>query len=153
MPRDFARITLRPRHRPLVRALAEAMFACSADAGPRLDALVDDVDSYVSHASRTLRVGLLVMLEVVHFAPLFLLWRFATFESLACADRADVLERMERSRFVPLTLVLAAYKAILCLLYFEHPEALAAVGYSAQRSRWTRPHGRSLALALPEAAE
>ncbi len=128
------------------------MFACGADEGPRLDALVDDVDSYVSHASRPLRVGLLVMLEVVRFTPLFLLWRFATFASLACADRAEILERMERSRFVPLTLVVAAYKAILCLLYFEHPEALAAVGYSAQRRRWLRPR-RSLTLALPEAAE
>jgi hypothetical protein len=60
---------------------------------------------------------------------------------------------MERSRFIPLALVLVAYKAILCLLYFEHPEALAAVGYSAQRRRWLRPRDRSPALSLPEAAE
>jgi hypothetical protein len=152
MPRDFARTTLRPRHRRLVRALAEAMFVWDARGAGRLDDLVGDVDSYVSHASKTLRFGLLATLEVIRIAPLFLLWRFATFPSLACPDRIEVLERMDRSRFVPLALVLAAYKTILCLLVFEHPDELAAVGYSAQRSRWTR-HARALPLALPEAAE
>ena len=150
MPRDFVRTTIRPRHAPLVRALAEAMFAHDREPeASRLDGFVDEVDSYVSHASRTLRFGLLVMLQVIRFAPLLLLWRFATFESLACPDRVHVLERMERSRFVPLTLVLVAFKAILCLVYFEHPDELADVGYSSARSRWVR----ALPLSLPEAAE
>ncbi|HEY6459035.1 MAG TPA: hypothetical protein VIY73_02760, partial [Polyangiaceae bacterium] len=93
MPRDFARTTFFARHRVLVRALAEAMFAC--DRGPsaaRLDAFVEDVDSFVSHASRMLRLGLLLMLEVIRFAPLWLLWRPATFETLKCPDRIRVLE-------------------------------------------------------------
>ncbi|HEX3345203.1 MAG TPA: hypothetical protein VHS09_11555 [Polyangiaceae bacterium] len=130
--------------------MAEAMFA--HDGKPpesALDSFVDEVDSFVSHASGGLRVGLLLMLEVVHFAPLFLLWRFATFESLAWPERIRVLERMESSRFAPLTLVLAAYKTILCLIYFERPEELADVGYSGERRRWVR----TLPLAMSEAAE
>lgn len=150
MPRDFARTTFFARHRVLVRALAEAMFAC--DRGPsaaRLDAFVEDVDSFVSHASRMLRLGLLLMLEVIRFAPLWLLWRPATFETLKCPDRIRVLERMESSRFVPLVLVFAAYKAILCLVYFEHRDELADVGYSSERKRWVR----GLPLATSQAAE
>jgi hypothetical protein len=150
MPRDFARTTLRRRHRLLVRAMAEALFA--RDGSPpraSLDAFVEDVDSFVSHASRGLRFGLLRMLEVVHFAPLFLLWRFTTFESLAWPDRVRVLERMESSRWLALTLVFAAYKTILCLIYFEQPDELADVGYSRDRRRWVR----MLPLTTSEAAE
>jgi hypothetical protein len=150
MPRDFARTTFLARHRVLVRALAEAMFACDrGPSAPRLAAFVDDVDSFVSHASVTLRIGLLLMLEVIRFAPLWLMWRLATFESLACPDRIRVLERMESSRFIPLVLVFAAYKTILCLVYFEHRDELADVGYSAERTRWVR----ALPLATSQAAE
>jgi len=137
MPRRAARTTLRLRHRPLVRALAEAMF--SHDDGPpspRLDGIASELDDYVSRASATLRFGLLVMLELVRFAPLFLLWRFATFESLALGDRVRILERMEQSRIVPLMVAFAAYKAILCLLFFEHPEEQRDVGYTTTRRRW-----------------
>ncbi len=139
MPRRAARATLRPRHWPLVRALAEAMFS-HGDGPPaqRIDALVREVDDYVSFASRTLRFGLLLMLEVVRFAPVLLLWRFATFESLALGDRVRVLEKMEQSRFVPLMVVFAAYKAILCLLFFEHPAEQRDVGYTTSRRRWLR---------------
>lgn len=139
MPRRATRATLRHRHWPLVRALAGAMF--SHDGGPpaeRLDALVRELDDYVSFASGTLRFGLLLMLEVLRFAPVLLLWRFATFESLALGDRVRVLERMEQSRFVPLMVVFAAYKALLCLLFFEQPAEQRDMGYSSARSRWLR---------------
>ncbi len=147
-PRDFARSTLKARQRPLVGALAEAMFAHSD--GPsteRLDTFVAEVDDFVSFASRTLRFGLLLMLEVVRVAPVLVLFRFATFSSLSRDDRVCVLERMERSRLIALTLVFAAWKTILSFVFFEHPEELAAAGYSPVRRR----HARALRLA--EAAE
>ncbi len=142
-PRDFARTTLRRRHRPLVRALAEAMFSHAL--GPtreRLDAFVDEFDSFVSFASRTLRFGLLVMLGVVRFAPLFVLLRFATFETLRLDERVRIIERMAASRFIGLALVLAAYKAIFSLLFFEHDDELAALGYTDERHR--HKHGLRL---------
>jgi hypothetical protein len=144
-PRDFARSTLKPRHRPLVRALAEAMFAHTF--GPsreRLDRFVDEFDAFVSFASRTLRFGLLMMLGVVRFAPLFLLPRFATFETLGLDDRVRVVARMATSRFIGLALVLTAYKAIFSLIFFEHDDELAALGYRSERYR----HRRSLRLAV-----
>jgi hypothetical protein len=151
-PRDFARTTLRPRHRPLVRALAEAMFA--HEDGPsaaRLDAFVAEVDAFVSFASRTLRFGLVVMLELVRIAPMLLFYRFATFTRLTRDERARVLERMERSRLVVLTLVFAALKVILCLLFFEQPEELAATGYSPVRRRHARAGAMATALPLVHA--
>jgi hypothetical protein len=155
-PRDFARTTLRPRHRPLVRALAEAMFAHEEGPSPaRLDELVAEVDAFVSFASRTLRFGLVVMLELVRVAPVLLFYRCATFTRLTRDERARVLERMERSRLVGLTLVFAAFKAILCLLFFEQPEELAATGYSPVRRRHARLGAMASALPLvrAEAAE
>jgi len=147
-PRDFERHALRPRHRPLVRAVAGAMFAHEDGPSPaRLDAFVDEVDAFLSFASTTLRFGLLVMLELVRFAPVLVAYRFATFVRLSHHDRVRVLERMERSRLTPVVLVFAAYKTILSLLFFEHPDEIAATGYSPARRR----HLRALPLARPAA--
>ena len=137
MPRDFCRSTLRPRHRRLIAALADAMFAHGdAPSAAKLVAFVDEVDRFISFASRTLRFGLVAMLEVLRLAPLFLTWRFATFEALGRNDRVAVLERMERSRVMAFVVIFAAYKAILCLLFFESPDELRVTGYSPERRRF-----------------
>jgi hypothetical protein len=150
MPRDFVCTTLRARHQRVVRALAEALFACEiASNGKRLDDFVREVDAFIRYASRPLRFGLLMMLGVIRFAPLFMSWRFATFEAIKCSDRVRILERMESSRFAPLTRALAAFKVIVCTVYFEDPAELAATGSSAERRRWAR----ALPMVLPEAAE
>lgn len=139
VPRDFVRTTLKRRHRLVVRGMADAMFAHDGGPSPaRLDAFVRDVNGFVSFGSRTLRFGLMLMLELVRFAPVLLLWRFATFERLERPDRVLVLERMERSRLTILTVAFAAYKAILCLIFFELAEELEDVGYKSARRRWTR---------------
>ncbi|MGA7121776.1 MAG: hypothetical protein WBY94_16840 [Polyangiaceae bacterium] len=153
-PRDFARTTLKPRHRPLVFALAEAMFAHAL--GPtreRLDVFVDEFDRFISFASRTLRFGLLAMLAIVRFAPLVVLRRFATFETLDREDRVRVVERMAASRFIGLAVVLTAYKAIFSLIFFEHDEELAALGYSSERRRYKRALHLLGTTAPREAAE
>jgi hypothetical protein len=150
MPRDFVRTTLRARHQRVVRALAEALFAREiASNGKRLDDFVREVDSFLRDASRPLRFGLLMTLGAIRFSPIFLLWRFATFEALKCSDRVRILARMGSSRFVPLTLVLAAFKTILCLIYFEGPAELAATGHSQQRRRWVSAE-RSLARRIAD---
>ncbi|HXN34042.1 MAG TPA: hypothetical protein VN894_19380 [Polyangiaceae bacterium] len=116
----------------------------------RLDAFVDEFDSFISFASKSLRFGLLLMLVVVRFAPLLVLQRFSTFEALCLDERVRVIERMAGSRFIGLAVVLVAYKAIFSLLFFEHDEELAALGYKSERHR----HRDTLRLALaPEAGE
>ena len=86
----------------------------------QLDALVADCDDFVSRASKTLRFGLLVILEVVRWLPFVVVHRLATFENLSPADRVTMLERMERAD-PPLPLLLVAYKTILAMLFFENP--------------------------------
>ena len=145
---------MKPRHRPLVRALAEAMFAHPL--GPtheRLDGFVDEFDSFISFASSTLRFGLLVMLGVVRFAPLVVLRRLSTFEGLSLEDRVRVIERMAASRVIGLALVLVAYKAIFSLLFFEHDEELAALGYKNERHRHEGVPRLALAADAGEVAE
>jgi hypothetical protein len=128
--RDFARTTLKPRHRTLLPKLAEAFFAWDGPISPlRLEAFTQEVDDAISTASKTLRFGLLVMLDVVQLSPLFLSGRLATFEGLPLDDRAKLLTRLERSSVVPLALIFVAWKTLLTMVYFEAPGELMVLGY------------------------
>jgi hypothetical protein len=134
--RDFARTTLKPRHRRVVRGFAEALFSHETivtDA--RLDAFAEDVDHFVSPASKTLRIGLLVMLEVIRWSPLFLVGKLSLFEELSLADRTRMLEKMERSRFSPFALIFVAYKTVMTMAFFEGAGELAQLGYPGEERK------------------
>ncbi len=139
-PKPYQRTTLRARHRPVVRGLAEAFFSPDGEVdAERLDAFVGEVDRFVSPASKTLRWGLKVMLDVVRWAPLFIIGRWSTFENLPRADKTRMLEAMDRSRVAELTLIVVAYKTIMSILFFETPSELRDLGYpSHERHRWRR---------------
>ena len=148
-PRPYERRTLRARHRAVVRALAEVLFSPDGevDAG-RLDRFVGDVDRFLSPASKTLRWGLLVILDLLRWAPILMLRRLSAFESLSRADRTRMVEAMERSRSARLALVVVAYKTVMTILFFESPEELKLIGYpGAERHRYRR--GLPLADAAP----
>jgi hypothetical protein len=114
----------------------------------RLDALAAEVDAFVSCASKTLRFGLCAMLDVLRWAPLFLIGRWRTFDELPRAERTRVLHAMERSKLAQLTLIVVAYKTVMTVLFFESEAELRAVGYTgAERHRYKR------ALALAPRAE
>jgi hypothetical protein len=128
--RDYGRTTLLPRHREVVRALGEAFFAHDGEPdAAKLDAFVDDVDAFLSPASKTLRAGLMLSLALVRISPIFLARSFSAFPDLPLEERARVVERMERSRFIGFVLVFAAWKTVLSFLYFEPQAELARVGY------------------------
>jgi hypothetical protein len=134
--RDFARTTLRPRHRRVVRGFAEALFSHEVVVSPeRLDAFVEDVDDFVSPASKPLRAGLLIMLEIVRWSPLFLVRKFSLFEELSLDDRTRMLEKMERSRFSPFALIFVAYKTVLTMAFFENEKELAQLGYPGEERK------------------
>lgn len=140
--RDYARTTLKPRHRPVVRALAEALFQGEIDAhripSARLDDFASEVDRFMSPASKTLRFGLVLVLDLIRWAPLFVVGRFSLFENLPFETRVTMLDRMERSKLAPLTLMLIAYKTMMTVLFFEEEKELAATGYTTTRERWKR---------------
>jgi hypothetical protein len=135
----MARFALRPRQRVVLRSLGDALFA--HDNGPRpeqLDRLVEGFEAHLTPVSRTLRFGLLAMLELIHWLPLVLLVSVRPFENLARDARVRVLERMECSRAAMLLVPLVAYKSFLAFIFFEDPDELRAMGYpgDGQRKRW-----------------
>jgi hypothetical protein len=120
----------------VVRGFAEALFSHEVVVAPeRLDAFVEDVDQFVSPASKTLRAGLLIMLEIVRWCPLFVIGKLSLFEELSLADRTHMLEKMERSRFSPFALIFVAYKTVLTMAFFEEAAELAQLGYPGEERK------------------
>jgi hypothetical protein len=139
-PRPYNRQTLRARHRPVVRALAEALFSPDGELdAARLDAFVTEVDHFISPASKTLRFGLLVMLEVLRFSPVFVIHRWTTFDALPRGERTRMLEAMEHSRVAELTLIVVAYRTLMTIIFYEADDQLRQIGYPGpERHRFKR---------------
>jgi hypothetical protein len=117
-----------PRMLRAARALAEAIF--STEAGPpppeRLDWLVRELDDFLARVgSRTRLVLWLSVFAVSWLAPL-LSFRLLPLRALPLPKRIDALERLERSHAA---MALLATKAILSILYYEHPDAAREVGF------------------------
>jgi hypothetical protein len=131
--KDFRRTTLRPRHRPIVRALAEALFSPDGEATPeRLDAFVDEVDEFISPASKTLRFGLVMMLYVLRFSPLLFVLetrRLRLFDDMSVEERVHHLERLDKSKVKQLPLIVVAYKTVMTMLFYEDEQELRGLGY------------------------
>ena len=138
--RDFARTTLRARHRAVVRGFAEAMFTDEdLIAARRLDSFVDEFDGLISPASKTLRAALVFMIDVLRLAPLAVIGRFSLFEDLSLQDRTRMLQGMETSSFAPFTLLFVALKTLMTMAYFEDASELASIGYPGpERERYKR---------------
>jgi hypothetical protein len=128
--KDFQRTTLRPRHRPVVAALAEAYFSEGEPMSEeRLAAFTAEVDAAISNASKTLRFGLRLMLDALRFVPLFTIGRARLFEDLPLGDRARVLAGMERSSFIVFSTIFVAWKTLMAILFFEDDALLRDLGY------------------------
>jgi hypothetical protein len=117
-----------PRMLVAIEAIAEALFS-SADGAPpreRIEWLSHEMDDFLARAgARSRFVFRLSLLAVSMLAPL-LLWRFAPLRALPLGERTEALERMERGR---LALPLLAIKAMLCIVYYEHPDAADEIGF------------------------
>lgn len=146
--KDFQRTTLKAHHRPVLRALAEAMFSPDGEVAPeRLDTFVEDVDGFISPASKTLRFGLIAMLFAIRWSPL-LFFRFKTFEELTVEDRVHHLEALEKSKVKQLPLLVVAYKTVLTMIFYEDEGEQRAIGYPGpERKRWK--NGPSLPVVQP----
>ena len=128
--KDFLRTTYSGSDRVVLRALGEAMFSEEGDVSPeRLDALVDEIDAYVSPASRGLRVSLVLMLKLIRYAPILLFFAGTTFDALSVQRRVKLLEKMDVSRIALLSLVVVAYRTIMTMVFYERPEEQKLLGY------------------------
>lgn len=103
------------------RAFAEALFTTSA--GPpeasRIDWLVEDFGRFLAAATPRARLVMrLCLFASTWLAPLFVL-RPVPLSWLPLPKRIEALERLEASFLGPAAL---APKAMLCMLWLEHPE-------------------------------
>jgi hypothetical protein len=114
-----------------VEALAEAIFCTEAGAPPRarLEWLSRELDDFVARAGARSRVVLRLSVTVVSIVAPLLVGKLGPLRSLSLAHRTEALERMERGS---LALPLLAVKAILCILYYEHPDAAQEIGFDGR---------------------
>jgi hypothetical protein len=102
------------------RVVAEALFSPDGEAPDRerLDWLEEDFADFYARAHGNARMILRASLfALMYFAPLFAL-KFGTLATLPIRSRIEVLEKFEGSFLAPAAL---AVKAMLCILWFEHP--------------------------------
>lgn len=131
----------------MLRAMAEAMFAQDGEVDhTTLEAHLDDVDTFISSASRALRVGLRLALFVVRIAPLLLFFRMRTLERLSVDERVAVLSRLERSRIANLSLAFIGWRSVMTLVFYESPTELATAGYVSDERKVYKRH---LAMLVP----
>lgn len=140
LARSFpARTTLTQGDRVVLRAIAEAMFSQDGEVElARLDAHLDELDALISAASKPLRFALRVALLVVRVAPLLFFFRMRTIERLAIDDRVAVLSRLERSRFINLSLAFVGWRSLMTVVFYEHPTELDNLGYASERKIYKR---------------
>ncbi len=114
----------------MIRAIAESLFSAEID-----EAFVTDIDGFMSPASRTLRNGLLLMLELLRWLPLIVIGKAKAFDELPVEDRTRMLAKMDRSRFALFPLMVVAWKAMLTVAYYEDEARLRAIGYPGDERR------------------
>lgn len=108
------------------RVVAEALFSSEDHAPPkeRIDWLVQEIDDFLSRTGATRWVYGLSIWVVAWMAPL-LAGRFASLGGMDIHERARVIGHMEDRFGAPVL----AVKALLCTVYYEHPDAQKDVGY------------------------
>ncbi len=123
-------------------------------AGERLDAHVDEVETFISAASAMTRFGLSVALFFIRLSPILFLLRLTTLERLAITERAAILARLETStRATTLSLAFVGWRTILTLVFYEDESELARLGYRTERQRYKRALPMLAAEHLPSPLE
>ena len=116
------------RRRRALRAIAEAVF--SGPSGPpppaRLDWLLDDLDDFFSRSGGRARGVSRLMIRLVSLLAPLMVWRPWPFHRLSLDTRIRALARLEDS---VLSAPILALKAMLCIVWYEHPDTAAAVGF------------------------
>ena len=114
-----------------LRNVAEAIFV--TDEGPppkeRLDWLALECEDFLARSgARTLWVLRLALFALGVLAPLSIL-RFTSLGKLPVSERVRALAQLEHGR---LGAPVVAVKAFLCVIYYEHPDAAAQIGFDGQ---------------------
>lgn len=117
--------------RRIVESIADALV--EVDDGRRLEALTEEVLSFVSAAAFASRVTLGAALFILRWTPLLMCLSWRPLDLLARDRRREVLERVERS--ATFGLVLVPWRTLLLLHFYEDARELSRVGYRNERKR------------------
>jgi hypothetical protein len=107
--------------------VAEALFSVRNAPPPpeRMAWLAAELDDFMARAGGAGRLQFAVASGLVTLLAPLRVGRLPGLGRLALRDRVYALERFEETLAAPL---LIALRAILCLLYYEHPDAAREVG-------------------------
>lgn len=113
------------------RLVAEALFAGPDGPPPRerLDWLEHDLGDFFGHVGRRARLIFWACTTAVYLVAPLLVGRLRTLGGLTVDERVHAIERLERT---PLSIALLGAKAILSLVYFEHPDAAREIGWDQE---------------------
>ncbi|MBX3249085.1 MAG: hypothetical protein KF901_18040 [Myxococcales bacterium] len=130
LPRDAAHASWRipAPLRTTARAFAEALFATEAGPPPaaRVAWLLDDVEDFLGRAGgRSQAIFSASMLALTTLAPLTI-GAAPPLARLGWRDRVRAVERFEQT---PLGLAVLGAKAMLCFVWYEHPDSAGEIGY------------------------
>lgn len=116
-----------PRLIARARVVAEALFSTANGPPPasRLDWLCIEAEDFLARAGARSRFVVGLALFVVGLLAPLMLWRLAPLGRLTVRDRARALQRLEDRFGAPVL----AVKAMLSILYYEHPDAAREVGF------------------------
>jgi len=114
--------------------IAEALFSSDEQAMPaaRLSWLVREYSDFMSRAPAKGRLLFTLATMVVSVLSPLLINKLPPFSRLSFDDRILALRALEASRFGK---ILIPLRAILCLIYYEHPEAAVIIGLPDQAER------------------
>lgn len=109
------------------RAVAEALFSYQDSAPPseRLDWVMDEYADFMARTTGRGRLLFFAAATTVSVVAPLLRRRLPPFRKLTLPERVRALRAFEAS---PLGGVLIALRAILCLIYYEHPDAARDAG-------------------------
>lgn len=126
-----ARPGLSSAMRRRARLLAEALYADEDGPPPaaRLDWMEADLADFFGHVSLRARLVFWVCVTSLHLLAPLLSGRLATLGGLSVPDRVRAIERADKT---PLALALLGAKAIVSLVYFEHPDAAREIGWDQE---------------------
>lgn len=112
------------------RAIAQALFATDEGTCPdhRLDWLDDELAHFFAQAGARARFSFWLCVTAISIVAPWFVGSLRPLRALPEAHRAEAIERMEKS---PFALPIFGAKAVLCILYYEHPEAAAKIGFDA----------------------
>jgi uncharacterized protein (DUF2236 family) len=130
---------LSARRRADARALAEALWSRDGASGPPADRLAyfeSDLSDFAFHLNTRARLLLLAGLATVTRVAPLLIGRFSRLGALPIDERIRAIHALERT---PASLALFAVKAVLSIVWFEHPDNAREMGWDQRCLRAGAP--------------